>query len=307
MRVYVAGPITQGDSATNLRRAVYIADRLRDLGHAPYVPHLCGQWELMHPHAYEDWMELGMVWLRQCEALYRIPGKSPGADREVALALTLGIIIWDDLDAVPRAEAPASERAGLMGNAAVFPVPGPAKPRGPRSTETLGAECAGLARRMAALELDSRGLAKGAVEQGFRSDALQRSVDRVGERTEDLEGALRGFDERVGGVADTFALEQQALDQRVSALEERADSMVDDFTARLRALEARGCCSAPAAPAAPEIPADLVEEVSESLREGPPEVVGQCSTAWCVYPATVGPLCDDCAKRPPQALAPEVV
>lgn len=38
-RVYVAGPYTNGDVAVNVRTAYEAADRLADLGFAPFVPH----------------------------------------------------------------------------------------------------------------------------------------------------------------------------------------------------------------------------------------------------------------------------
>ena len=36
---------------------------------------------------YETWMEYDLAWLGACEALLRLPGHSPGADREVRYAL----------------------------------------------------------------------------------------------------------------------------------------------------------------------------------------------------------------------------
>ena len=94
MRVYVAGPYSRGDVAENVRLAVLVADDLLDAGHAPYVPHLTHFWHLLKPREYEDWLRLDLLWLEQCEAVLRLPGESPGADREVARARELGLPVY---------------------------------------------------------------------------------------------------------------------------------------------------------------------------------------------------------------------
>lgn len=93
-RVYIAGPYTRGDTAENVRKAVETAHYLLSLGHFPYVPHLTHFWHLLFPRPYEDWMRLDLGWLDTCDALIRLPGDSPGADREVAHAETKGIPVY---------------------------------------------------------------------------------------------------------------------------------------------------------------------------------------------------------------------
>ena len=93
-RVYVAGPYSGGDTLANIARAVFHADWLLSLGYIPFVPHLTGFWHFYHPRKYEEWLAYDMAWLRMCDALLRIPGESPGADREVALAESLGIPVF---------------------------------------------------------------------------------------------------------------------------------------------------------------------------------------------------------------------
>jgi len=39
-KIYVAGPLTQGDVIDNVSKAVDAGDILFELGYAPYVPHL---------------------------------------------------------------------------------------------------------------------------------------------------------------------------------------------------------------------------------------------------------------------------
>ena len=103
-RIYVAGPYTKPDPVENVKKALAVADKLFALGFAPFVPHLTHFWEILHHHEYEDWMEMDFIWLRQCHALYSIPGESSGADREVALAKELGIPVYHNLQSLYGAE-----------------------------------------------------------------------------------------------------------------------------------------------------------------------------------------------------------
>ena len=48
-RVYIAGPMGQGDWTVNLRAAIHAADVLLGKGYAPYVPQLSYFWELLSP------------------------------------------------------------------------------------------------------------------------------------------------------------------------------------------------------------------------------------------------------------------
>lgn len=103
MRIYVAGPYTQGDPAVNVRRAVEAADGLAKRGHVPFIPHLSHFWHLLFPHEYVFWMEQDLAWLRQCEAILRLEGESPGADCEVRMAEELGLGVYRSVYEVPRA------------------------------------------------------------------------------------------------------------------------------------------------------------------------------------------------------------
>jgi hypothetical protein len=90
--VYVAGPYGQGDVVpSNVRRAIEYADKFLAMGFIPIVPHLCMVWEAHSPKPYSEWLRIGSTWLLRCDVLFRIPGDSPGADMEVALAKEHGI------------------------------------------------------------------------------------------------------------------------------------------------------------------------------------------------------------------------
>lgn len=113
MRVYIAGPYT-GDGTLpsrreNVRVAVDVASQLMDLGYDYFLPHLSHFVDLHHQQPYEKWLKLDFVWLAQCEALLRIPGNSPGADREVEEAHRLGIPVFysvEELTAFPHIRNP---------------------------------------------------------------------------------------------------------------------------------------------------------------------------------------------------------
>jgi len=90
--VYVAGPYSHPDPVDNTRKAIEFADRLWEEGKVvPFVPHLTLLWHFHKPHPVEVWYDLDLVFLARCDALYRMPGESTGADAEVAYAEEIGI------------------------------------------------------------------------------------------------------------------------------------------------------------------------------------------------------------------------
>lgn len=95
-RIFISGPYTQGDRSENVRNAIWMADFLLSAGHAPYCPHLTHFQDLLFPRPWEVWMRLDEAWLLQCEAVFRLPGESRGADRECALAERHGIPVFTD-------------------------------------------------------------------------------------------------------------------------------------------------------------------------------------------------------------------
>lgn len=100
IRVYIAGQYTVGDPVVNVRRAMDAATTLLERGYAPYLPHLTMFWHLVSPQPYETWMNLDIEWVRACDALLRLPGESPGADREVFAAKAAGIPVYYSIDSL---------------------------------------------------------------------------------------------------------------------------------------------------------------------------------------------------------------
>ncbi len=108
-KVYLAGPYSHfppgGSVADNVITAIDAAHVLLDHGFVPYTPHLSHFLEARRSRPYEEWMQLDLAWLACCEALVRLPGHSPGADREVHYALWNGIAVYNGLAALLRTVA----------------------------------------------------------------------------------------------------------------------------------------------------------------------------------------------------------
>lgn len=105
MRIYIAGPYTNGDIAQNVRNAIMEGDYVETvLGHHVIIPHLTHFWHMLMPHNIEYWYEHDLRDLRTCDALLRLPGTSTGADREVEMAKKLGLTIYHNSWEIPPAD-----------------------------------------------------------------------------------------------------------------------------------------------------------------------------------------------------------
>ena len=91
IRVYIAGPITLGDTFLNVRDALLAADKVLAVKDTPFVPHMNVIWHLVSPHETKEWLDWDIQWLRVCHVVIRLPGESVGADLEVKEAKRLGI------------------------------------------------------------------------------------------------------------------------------------------------------------------------------------------------------------------------
>ena len=92
--VYVSGPLSTGNQKRNVARAISAADQLLRAGHYPFLPHLNVFCDVQCPHSHQAWMTWDLAWLTKCDALIRLPGLSPGAEREVARATSLDLPIF---------------------------------------------------------------------------------------------------------------------------------------------------------------------------------------------------------------------
>lgn len=100
LRIFVSGPLTHGDPFHNVHAAVHVAGALVARGFVPFLPHIYPLWDMIAPRPYEDWMRLDLAWLEVCDAVLRLPGFSPGGDREVERARDLGIPVFHSVEEV---------------------------------------------------------------------------------------------------------------------------------------------------------------------------------------------------------------
>ena len=98
--VYVAGPYTRPDPIRNTHDAVKWGERINASGLAcAMVPHITLLWHAIAPHDdVEYWYALDIAHLARCDAVFRFPGDSSGADREVAFALSRDLPVFTDFD-----------------------------------------------------------------------------------------------------------------------------------------------------------------------------------------------------------------
>ena len=94
LRVYIAGPLSQGDQLLNIRNAIQAADKVLELGHTPFCPHMNYTWHLICPHDTATWYDWDLCWLELCDILIRLPGDSWGSDQEVKFAQARGIPVF---------------------------------------------------------------------------------------------------------------------------------------------------------------------------------------------------------------------
>ncbi len=105
--VYVAGPITRGDTLVNIRNGMLAGTELTKRGFVPFIPHNDFIQYILDPVTldYETILRLDLAWIERCDALLRLEGDSPGADREVAHAQKLGLLVTSDIEYLEEANA----------------------------------------------------------------------------------------------------------------------------------------------------------------------------------------------------------
>ncbi len=96
-KIYVAGPMTgSGCPYGNIAEAYRFATDLWDKGWCPVVPHGAALWAMQPgaPFTGAGWLEYDFELLAGCAALFRMPGVSPGGDKEVERARELGLDVY---------------------------------------------------------------------------------------------------------------------------------------------------------------------------------------------------------------------
>jgi len=90
-RVYIAGPVTLGDHYNNLGQAVRLQCELMRLGYSTLNPMLT--MGIPEKFSWSVWMDCCLPWVEAADILYRLPGKSRGADVEVEHAKKHGVTV----------------------------------------------------------------------------------------------------------------------------------------------------------------------------------------------------------------------
>lgn len=97
IRVYLAGPITQGNREHNFNQAADAHKALLAAGFAVLNPMLSmmlpGCWDIPH----RTWLDSDLPWVECAEAVLRLPGASMGADEETEHAKEWSIPVFHDM------------------------------------------------------------------------------------------------------------------------------------------------------------------------------------------------------------------
>ena len=102
-RIYIAGPITLGDHFENLGQAVRLQCDLMALGYSCFNPML--SMTMPAKFSWAVWLDCCLPWVEVADILYRLPGKSRGADREVEHARKHGITVVSSITELQSAVA----------------------------------------------------------------------------------------------------------------------------------------------------------------------------------------------------------
>lgn len=106
MRIFIAGSYTADHPRkvlNNVNKAIDAGIQLMEMGHSVFIPHL-SHYIHLRPHCtfeYEEYMRNDTAFLEVCDAIYRLPGKSAGADRECQMAARLNIPVYRRLEDIP--------------------------------------------------------------------------------------------------------------------------------------------------------------------------------------------------------------
>ena len=96
--VYIAGPISGSHILNNVKKGMRVASAVMEAGMHFYLPHMMWHINRIFPKRYEAWMDEDFHWILKCDCLLRMPGDSPGADREVAFAIANGLPVFHALE-----------------------------------------------------------------------------------------------------------------------------------------------------------------------------------------------------------------
>jgi hypothetical protein len=95
--LYIAGPISLGDTNVNAHHGMQAFDIAWRNGFQPICPHWSCLQQMTFPLPYSDWIAYDVPLLLLADAVWRIPGESKGAEGECKLAAENGIPVFTAL------------------------------------------------------------------------------------------------------------------------------------------------------------------------------------------------------------------
>jgi hypothetical protein len=99
--VYIAGPITRPCPLTNCGEGMRWFDLLLESGVCiPFAPHFSCFQQMHYPRTHDEWLSYDYQILARCDAMFRLPGESVGADCEEDFCREQDIPIFHSLDAL---------------------------------------------------------------------------------------------------------------------------------------------------------------------------------------------------------------
>lgn len=96
-RIYIAGPMSQGDKLANLNQALVAYRELLQKGYAPLCPQLAFFVDTLLPFDWQTWIDADLPWVSVADAVLRLPGASEGADAEVRTANAAGTPVFNNI------------------------------------------------------------------------------------------------------------------------------------------------------------------------------------------------------------------
>lgn len=93
--IYVSGPITKGNQFRNVQKGIDAFNQCLDVGIAAVCPHFTAFAHMTRERTHSEWMKVDLeAILPRCNAVWRLPGESIGADLECREAERLGIPVF---------------------------------------------------------------------------------------------------------------------------------------------------------------------------------------------------------------------
>jgi hypothetical protein len=97
--LYIAGPYTRPDPVVNAHAAIQVGTIVYEqTDYVPLVPHTTLLWHMVTPRPPDFWYALDIHHMLRCDAIVRLPGESTGADREMEVAIEMGLKVVEFKD-----------------------------------------------------------------------------------------------------------------------------------------------------------------------------------------------------------------